>query len=345
MLGLCGECVVSLSAAQRAICVQRAISIITEKTGISVESILLHPHRVRYWMLLTDSCTHGLSKAGNSRGSGISAMDCIRTPEGCRGLVMRHLRCDDTPNIPGNNSEDGSTSCPSGDHSLTLRVSSYLKFSAQELVPWESVTDLALRVSALSDLSTPFDEDDTAGSSSSSAASRRLTCRRRHLASVKRRRVQCGLDVSNLSRTQTDATNESDTTWMLLGASMVAEQVLSTLTTSSSEAVNASHSGMTAAERELEASRGASYRFPRVYSPEHLWEVFYPHMLVLLKAPALAAAEGLALMCHLGECAAVAVVLYQCTFSALISTRKVILITHACPLRHNCCRQVPLWGR
>jgi hypothetical protein len=289
LLGLCGECVVNLKTAQRAECVQRVIKIITEKTDVTLESILRHPHRVRYWVLLTDSCTSGLSKCGNS--SGISSVDCIRVPDGCDGLVMRHLMC---PVVPEMDAPSLSNSHNCND------VSSYLKFSAQELVPWETVTDLTLRVSALSDLSTPYDEDDTSAPSSSRTSTMRSTYRRRHLASAKRRRLQCGLDASNLSRSLTEDIHESDSTWMLLGASMIAEQLSSSLTSPFSCISNASHPGLAA----LDHLRGTTYRFPRVYSAGYLWEVFYPHMLILLKAPALAASEGLSLMGHLGECAA-----------------------------------------
>jgi hypothetical protein len=295
LLGLCGECVVNLKTAQRAECVQRAISIITEKTDVTLESILRHPHRVRYWVLLTDSCTSGLSKCGNSSGSGSSSVDCMRVPDGCDGLVMRHLKCPDVPELKGT-SPSHSDNCND--------VSSFMKFSSQELVPWEAVTDLTLRVSALSDLSTPYDEDDTAAPSSSSAATRRSTYRRRHLASAKRRRLQCGLDVSNLSRSLTEDINESDSTWMLLGASMIAEQLTSSLTSPFSDISTASHPGIAV----LNQLRGAAYHFPRVYSAGYVWEVFYPHMLILLRAPTLAASEGLSLMGSLGECAAAPII-------------------------------------
>ena len=347
LLGLCGECVVNLNTAQRAECVQRAISIITEKTCVSLERILQHPHRVRYWVLLTDSCTSGLSKCGNSTsGSGV---DCIRVLDGCDELVMRHLKCPDASEMQGT-SLSPSKNCDA--------VSSYLKFSAQELVPWDTVTDLTLRVSALSDLSTPYDEDDTSAPSSSSAAARRTTYRQRHLASAKRRRLQCGLDISNLSRSLAEDINESDSTWMLLGASMIAEQLSSSFTRTFSDVISASLPSIavvttttataaaaaettttaatttvaettttaatttvaetattetaaetateTAAETaaaasEFEPLRGTIYQFPRVYSADYLWELFYPHMLILLRTPALAASEGLSLMGHLGE--------------------------------------------
>lgn len=286
-----------LNMVQRAECVQRAISIITENTAVPLESILLHPHRVRYWILLTDSCTAGLSTCGNSSGSGSVGVgvDCMRVTDGCNTLVMRHLSC---PVV----SVTHSTSLSSSEKSTD--VSSYLKFSAQELVPWEAVTDLALRVSALSDLSTPYDEDDTIAPSSS-AATRRSTYKQRYLASAKRRRLQCGLDVSNLSRSLTADINESDTTWMLLGASMIAEQLTSALTRPYSDDSAASHTDITAAAAaagsDLNVLRGRTYQFPRVYSAGYLWDVFYPHMLILLRAPALAASEGLSLMGHLGE--------------------------------------------
>lgn len=56
-----------------------------------------------------------------------------------------------------------------------------------------------------------------------------------------------------------------------------------------------------AAASEFEPLRGTIYQFPRVYSADYLWELFYPHMLILLRTPALAASEGLSLMGHLGE--------------------------------------------
>lgn len=269
LLALCAECIVhEKNILERSRAVERVASIITGHTQVSVETVLKHPYRARYFLFAS------LSDRRHWRASPTtpSTATTMRINELLMTHLFRRFPCGESTR--GNSRGAGEQSGISGYRDKGC-------VCLEELVPWEMVTDEAVAALIASDTACDQLDEESDDVTSSSL---RPVARRRDDLRVKRRILHCGLDV-DVDVAGPQGSRQGGGThrvWSILGAAMVAEHVLTSRRT------------ITGGQSEL-------YMLPAVFSTPHLWATFHPMLFSLLRAPALAVVEGLRLASSLGK--------------------------------------------
>lgn len=267
LLTLCAECIaLEKDVAERSRGVARVVSIITDHTRVSLETILKHPYRARYFLFT------GLSDPRHWRAAPTPATTAMRSDD----LLMKHLsRCAPCREVTRGSSRGvGSQGDISGYRNRDRNAGCVC---VEELVPWEMVTDEAVAALIASDTAC-YREDEESDDPTSSTL--RLMTSRRNELRVSRRMSHCGLDVH--VHDVRGKGRGSHGAWSLLGVAMVAEYALM------------SRCSFTGGRSEL-------YMLPTVFSTAHLWTTFSPMLFSLLRSPRLAPFEGLRLASSLGK--------------------------------------------
>lgn len=264
LLAMCAECIAhEKDPLKRSHGVDRVVSIIVEYTTVSIETILRHPYRMRYFLLT------GLSDRTYWRTAPTSVPTLMDSDD----IVMKHLfHCASLREAVKSNCGDGGKQ---GDVSSRNKM----KYGCvEELVPWEMVTDEAVGALILSEITGPCKDEESDYLSCSFLLDKRLTARRRNILRVTRRMAHCGLNVSGSQCSQ----DGSHRVWSLLGVAMIAEHLFTSRCTSTGGLFE-------------------SHRLQAVFSTPHLWATFYPMLFSLLRNPTLSSVEGLRLASSLGK--------------------------------------------
>ena len=203
LLTFCAECIVlEKNTLERSRGVERVMAIITNHTQVSLETILKHPYRARYFLFTS------LSDLRQWRAAPTLAMTAMRSNE----LLMKHLlHC-----VPYHEDTRGSNR-GAGRRGHISGYSNTGCVCVEQLVPWEMVTDQAVAALIASDIACLHMDEESDGL--------RPLNRRRNELRVSRRMMHCGLDVDMDGRDR-GRVRGSHGAWSLLGVAMLAEHVL-----------------------------------------------------------------------------------------------------------------------